>query len=317
MNTLYLDMRDLVALGRAQKGRPDAIHLQPALERLRQLAIRSKIVAPLSESHCYEIWNIGTLGQRHVLAELAILLSRRVALAPLRTIWKQEFAHVLVQFGAQPAGSVTPFGVGVSFAFGFDEYRFPPEATETQRFLTETYLLVEPNRSRLTRVEVERRRDWDAWAAYQSELARQLSIDRHKHNDYDRAAMGTLSLFGQDVLTQVIGSVPDPNAYLDELRDHGPWALVKRMPAVAVLSELFRVRWADAEAKWSRSDFHDLRYLSVALAYCDFVSVDKNWAALATRSDYIQNLRSKIFSGSNTVEQMLDSVELDKFGSDS
>ena len=113
MRLIYLDQRDLVLLARARKGKPDAGALRAIHDRLREFAIAGLLLAPLSESHCFEIWNIGNQRRRQDLAEVALCMSRRVAVAPLREIWRIEFGQLLAGLGAEPPRPRSIFGLGV------------------------------------------------------------------------------------------------------------------------------------------------------------------------------------------------------------
>ena len=305
MRVVYFDQRDLIALARARAGKHGGAISQVTFDRMRQLATDGKLIGPISESHCYEIWNIANGRKRNDLSEVAILLSRRFALAPLRMIWRQELQQLLARFGATPADQPTPIGVGVLFAFGMAEHQYPADATEVIRAQAEAFFLSEPDRDGLGTDELERRKVWDEWALHQQEFAQQLAPGRHQYNNHDRAAMATLNLLGQEFHTQVLGTIPHPQDFLTAMKDEGPWSLVQELPSIGVLSELTRLKWENQEATWTRNDLHDLRYLSVALAYCDMVSVDNAWAALAQRSEFIRGLNSEIISGADTIDQML------------
>lgn len=305
---LYLDQSDLVRLARARANESDALPLMPTYERLRELAIGGRLAAPMSESHCHEIWDVGDPKKRRDLADIVLVMSRRHAIAPLSFLWKAEFALLLAEFGAERPARQSPFGQGVLFALAGQEHEYPAESDEAIRVYTELMFLVEPDRLELGQAERQRRRDWDEWAVRQSNLGLKLALDRHRYDERDRAAMATLALFGKEVMVRVLGTVPTPQDFVDALADPGPWALIERMPAVAVLSELVRLKWQNTQARWMRNDLHDLRYLSVALAYCDVVSVDKQWTALAKRSEFISALPSRIVSGAGSLEAMLNGM---------
>ncbi len=44
-----------------------------------------------------------------------------------------------------------------------------------------------------------------------------------------------------------------------------------------------------AQSPWTANDYHDVRFLSVALAYCSAACPDRRWGDLALRSEYIVN----------------------------
>ena len=158
MRLIYLDQRDLVLLARARKGKPDAGALRAIHDRLREFAIAGLLLAPLSESHCFEIWNIGNQRRRQDLAEVALCMSRRVAVAPLREIWRIEFGQLLAGLGAEPPRPRSIFGLGVLWALDGHEHEYPPEADEMARVGAELLFLAEPDKLELGPEELKEAR---------------------------------------------------------------------------------------------------------------------------------------------------------------
>jgi hypothetical protein len=72
------------------------------------------------------------------------------------------------------------------------------------------------------------------------------------------------------------------------------------------MTELLRVRYRDIQAPWTTHDYHDMRFLSTALAYCDTVCPDRRWGELALRSDHIANSGVIISTGRDAVPQAIE-----------
>jgi hypothetical protein len=97
------------------------------------------------------------------------------------------------------------------------------------------------------------------------------------------------------------------DAFLDFLRHEGFWAVVQEMPALAVLTELLRVGYPNVRKAWKMNDYNDLRFLSVALAYCSAVCCDRDMGAPARRSQYIST-RGAISTGRDANASALDEM---------
>lgn len=97
-------------------------------------------------------------------------------------------------------------------------------------------------------------------------------------------------------------------AFLEVLREEGPWAVIREMPTLGVLTELHRVRYPDVKVAWTRNDYHDVRFLCVALAYCSAVFADNRWGDLARRSEYIMRRGAFIAIGQNAIASALDEL---------
>lgn len=265
----------------------------------------------MSESHILEIWNIGNPRQRSDLARELITLSRRRAIAPLHRIWQEELAWFLHrQFGI---GGVPPepFGKGLAFAFGFTDAEFAPpwpdDAREVDIALTEYMVLAEPDRSGLSQEELRRRNEWTGWSDSAQREFGNLLQERGKYNEQDRIAAATLSMVIQSLVGHVIGKDVH-EAFLEYLEEHAPWGLLRELPSVAVLSELFRLRYPNSNKTWTRTDYHDLRFLSVALSYCHGVTADNFWSDLALRSEYIRELGTIIGSGDGAIRRLVETI---------
>lgn len=305
---LYLDQKDWITVAKVRAQKPDAHHLRDVVASLVKLAVSRSISTPLSESHVYETWTIGPVRQREDLAWAMMLLSRRDAIAPLRALWEQEADSLFRdRFSGTRDSQIRPFGVGVTFAMFGTEHEYPAEATESDKALTEILVMSEPHRSSLEAEQAEWLERWVRWTDLQTEAAHHLADDRRGLDPRDRAAAMTLQMLGDGLFQRAL--VNDVHEeVLEALRADGPWALVQGIPTLATLAELLRIRHANVATPWKRSDFHDLRFLSVALTYCDRVSCDNAWADLARRSPFISGRGVQIVSGESSLEALLQGL---------
>ena len=305
MLRLYLDQKDWIAVAKVRAQKPDVQHLRDVVARLVELAASRSISTPLSESHLYETWTIGPARQREDLAWVMTLISRRDAISPLRAIWEQEAdSFFRERFGGRNDTQIRPFGVGVTFAMFGIEHEYPSDAPESEKALTELLVMSEPHRSSVEAAQAEWLEGWERWTDLQTKAARQLADDRRGLDPRDRAAAIALQMLGDGFFQRcLVNNVHEE--VLEALRGEGPWALVRRIPTIATLAELLRLRHANIATPWKRSDFHDLRFLSVALVYCDRVSCDKAWADLARRSSFVSARGVQIVSGESSLEWLV------------
>jgi hypothetical protein len=267
---------------------------------------------PFSESHVLEPGAVGQPIQREDVAMTIIVLSRRNALAPLHALWVQEAdAFLQRRFGASIEPPPQPFGKGLAFALGIAEHAmklpWTAETPEADVALAETYAIAEPWRVELSPEDIKRKDRWRRWAEFFTSTSSTLIEDRDKYNEQDRLAALTVTMLHRDMIGRAIGhDVQDE--LLDFLRDAGPWAAVQEMPSLAVHTELLRVRYPDTQTPWVENDYHDVHFLSVALAYCDAVCPDRRWADLAKRSQYIADRGAIITSGQDAIERAVEAL---------
>jgi hypothetical protein len=304
---LHLDQKDWIAFARLRLGRPCSEPIRRSFAALAAGFATGNLIVPYSESHVLEIGTTGQPVKREDVAITIMLISRRHALAPLHALWVQEAdAFMARQFGALADSSPQPFGVGLAFALGFSESEltipWDADTSEADVALVEAYAMAEPHRLGLSAEDIERRSRWTRWADFLTSTSKAFVEDREKYPEQDRMAMLTIAMLGNGMIHRAIGNgVPD--AYIEFLRDEGPWAVVREMPSLAVMTELHRARYPDANKPWTVNDYHDVLFLSVALAYCSAVCPDKRWADLASRSEYIAGRGAIITSGQDAVGQ--------------
>jgi hypothetical protein len=294
---LYLDQKDWISLARVRLQKADRAERRAAAALAKGFGT-GRLIVPFSESHVLETGARAQPSKRLDVAMTIMLLSKRHALAPVHQVWVQEAdAFLARRFGAPVAGEPEPFGKGVAFALGIPEDKltlpWAADASEAEVAMVEMYAIAEPGRAGLSGYDIERQARWDALVDTITSTSKHLVKDRERYNEHeqDRLAAVTLTMLGNELIGRAIGyDVHD--AYLDLLREEGPWAVIREIPSLAVMTELLRVRYPDVQAPWTTHDYHDVRFLSTALAYCDAVCPDRRWGELALRSEHIAIARS-------------------------
>ncbi|MGH9137882.1 MAG: hypothetical protein ACRD0G_12670 [Acidimicrobiales bacterium] len=311
---LYLDQKDWIGLAQVRTGKPGSEELRATAIALETRVRSGLIITPMSESHVLETGTISDPTKRGQVATVIVALSRREALAPLHSIWVAEarsfFRH---QFGAEVQTEATPFGKGLAFALGFSyDDNNPPwsdDAPDAEVAMAETSAIAMPSRIGMSTADIERRTRWESWADFITSQSRKLLEQRHRYNERDRLAAITLAMLDRALIGEAIG-LDVHEHFLEFLERAGPWAAVRQMPSLAVLTELLRVRCPDISVAWTRNDYHDIHFLSVALAYCAAVCPDRRWAELALRSDYVVERGAIIASGRDALPDALERLGL-------
>jgi hypothetical protein len=309
-SSLYLDQKDWIALARLKAGKPCPDGFSDAAVDLMTRISAGDIFTPLSESHVVETGRISNPKQRQEVATDILIVSQRCAIAPLQSLWPQEADSFFCrQFGAAVAAEPEPFGKGLAFALGVDfTPPWPPDAPEGVIAMTEMLAIAEPNRTGPSQADTERERRRDDWKRVMTESTEWLVKDRTKYNESDRLAAFTLHMLdGGGLLARAIG-LDVQDEFLDFLGTEGFWAVVQGIPSLAILSELMRLRYPNVNEPWKLNDYNDMRFLSVALAYCSAVCCDHYWGDLAQRSEYITKRGVFIGTGELAIASALDQL---------
>jgi hypothetical protein len=118
--TVYLDINHWYALGRAMAGRSDRPEHVTIFDRLREEVRAGYLALPLSAVTYMELTENPRDQMRQTAADVMLVLSRLVTIAPASKVVDEELAAGLHRRIGRPAFpiKVPKFGVGVGFAFG-------------------------------------------------------------------------------------------------------------------------------------------------------------------------------------------------------
>lgn len=181
--------------------------------------------------------------------------------------------------------STSVLGLGAAHAFGYPEMQPDVVLSAEDRFIAEWGILAglgageyeeEERRrhaaeKRFAETETERARLLKPWAKGAFDAQQRLRITGLA--DLDRMLCG--SLIANDVSIEEFA----------QLGPNGMELLCQQIPIAFTLTELRRIRSADASARLRRTDLNDLRALAMAIPYCDVVVTDKAWASMIRRTD--------------------------------
>jgi hypothetical protein len=309
--TLYLDQKDLIGFARTGLGKADHRIDPDIATALEQTVASGHVAVPLSEAHVVETARVSDPARRLAIARVIASLTQRHAIAPMSVLWRDEFLmFIRSTFGASTAARPQPFGRGLPFALGLDSVAvesWMDGLSHADIVMTEMFAIAEPGRSSPSTFEVERTERRGQWRAQMEAASRQLVGDRRRYDERERLAAATFAMLDNEPLHVAIEfDVVDD--FLRFLQEQGTWACVQQLPTLMVFTELHRLRYPDRSAEWRATDFDDLRFLSVALAYCDAVTADKHWATLARRSPAIAARGATVTCGANAVADALQAL---------
>ncbi len=306
----YLDQKDWIDIAKLRAGKPDIEHLRAAVKRLAPMVASGDVVVPLSSGHVAETWKITNHRQRRGLALEMTMWSRRFAIAPLASVVDWEFDQVAGELN----GSLTHpepaqvFGVGLDFALGLQRELVMPWSEDTPEYMkaaTEFEILAGTLGDGRTAEDEQREVDAQRSANWLTDLSQELARTSDQvGSDQDRIAACVIGMTELSLFHRAIGAGVHRELF-QLLTDERPWALVRRMPSLATLTELIRLSYPNVQKPRKATDFYDLRVLAVALPYCDVVSTDGFWADIIRRSAHIGSFGTAVVSGRSGLEDSL------------
>ncbi len=302
---IYLDHWVWIKLARAAQGKPDAAAWTDCLVVARAATKSGAVSLPLSSIHYMELHAGATPGQRNAIGRLMMELSKgHTMIAMGDAVLQMEVDLALKAKTGRPYDPrrVQVFGTGVGHALGQPGYKLhivdgdgkrptdiPAELLRLELELqqvAEMYLLSGPAEGEhVPGYNPRAHTQFDrAFARAEEDFAAALSdMPKEKYAD-----MLMARIWVQDVLPALLGAMQRAALPMSSVQLNSKAALtewLRDIPTAWTLTELRRLRHANPQQAWKAQDHGDLRFLTVALNYCDAVMPDKAWARLARQAD--------------------------------
>jgi hypothetical protein len=316
---VYLDQNIWIKLARAAYGYVDADDARDALMWLRGLVDATLIIVPLSNAHYMETQAHYVEARRIRLGIVMVEIAKLRTLAPPKRIVAWEIDQALARRFGRPAevSPVSVVGFGVGHAFG-ERLEVP-----VGRLLDETI---------------------DEWAQrkvqaqYIFEVGAITGVrgdgpmeNLAAHNEISsRYAQGEHNLASKMCAAGITGTARDDVLLIDEIADisevlderlrvaqvtwseftalgrDGIASFLSDLPSRAVTLALRRERHRNPNERWKGGDLHDIAALSLAVAYCDIVVMEKHMHALLLRSGIAERFGTTLLRRASDLTDVLD-----------
>jgi hypothetical protein len=316
---VYLDEWVWVRLARAAYGHADAADAVGALAKLRELVAAKRIVCPLSNVHYLETQAHYVEDRRIRLGAIMVELGRLRTLAAPKVIVGSEIDSALSRRFGRPLepAPIRVLGLGVGHAFGerlevavgrrLDE----TEGQWAQRKVQAQYLF---EVGAITGVRGDG--PMEHLASHN-----RLSM-RYARGEQDLAAKmraaGITGLARDELL--VADEIDDISRLLDErlraagvtwnefvsLGREGVADFLDDLPSRSVALALRRERHRNPHERWKEGDLHDIAAVSVAVAYCDVVVIEKHVHELLSRSRITERFGTTLLRRPSELGDALD-----------
>jgi hypothetical protein len=285
-----LDMKDWIALARAQNGKEPAT--VPALDAVRGFVGEGRIIVPLSTANVVEVGKVKDKGQRERLAEFMVSLSRNHFFRYPDAVQGMELEAALgSRFAKAQSAPVRPrvLGWGVASAM-----------------LTSPVVLDEVGKSAPVSVfamvntydaatgTVEQGMD-EAWrhSAEALRTVRARSFDEQFAREAN-GALGTPKLRERILAagsplgipaSEIVSLLEDPQIAVE---------IAKGVPSLDILLSLRIWRDQNPQHRTHRNDLVDLLHLAAVVPYADWVVTDKAWAHAAVQSGVAKQYDTRV-----------------------
>lgn len=316
---VYLDQNIWIKLARAANGYVDADDARDALKWLRALVDANLIVVPLSNVHYMETQAHYVEARRIRLGVVMLEIAKLRTLAPPKVIVAWEIDQALARRFGRPfeVSPVDIVGFGVGHAFG-ERLQVP-----VGRLLDETI-------DEWAQRKVQAQYVFEVGAitgvrgdgpmenlAAHNEISARYAQGEHNLASKMHAA-GITGTARDDVL--LIDEIADISKVLDErmrvarvtwseftaLGRDGIASFLTDLPSRAVTLALRRERHRNPNERWKGGDLHDIAALSLAVAYCDIVVMEKHMHALLLRSGIAERFGTTLLRRAGNLADVLD-----------
>ncbi|HVF12253.1 MAG TPA: hypothetical protein VNA87_04125 [Actinomycetota bacterium] len=296
---IYLDQNRWVGLARALVGRVDGGYPE-YLAKASALVASGHVSFPLSDTHYKETWRARDAQWRLHLGLVMGRLSRFRTIAPISVVVGPEIDAAFQQLLGKPASPrrIDVLGEGVRHALGYSGYPVPSQMDPAEEFLMEGFILMSPGEPNTPRDgSVERHQAAQQHAQLQKKRQSKLhSIIRSKA----ARSRAVASLVAEDAIREIAASgirAGISTSELEELLNEiGIEYLIYEIPTLYAIAEMRRVAHEDPNRRWKDTDMNDIRALSVATVYCDYIWTEKEWAHLMNRGNAVSRFATSVVS---------------------
>jgi hypothetical protein len=329
--TVYLDVKDWVALAKARLGRPEFSHDQAAYEALKAATASGQVIVPLSAMTYQELGRITSLRQRTDLANVIAEISGFVTITGRSVAMRhQVLAALAARYGGPAPAPVRALGIGIQFATG-DRRSFvlrgrhgvPPnmpqvllrEIESSGRALLEYMMARGPEPGDLSALRAY---------GYRPEAVAQIEQDRLRREQRLAAmtrdgttARGRLGdivharyLFWEIDADLRVGLEQHEIDISDFFANGKEWltAFLDDIPGAAITMTLAEKGLRNTDKVWKGNDLRDADAMSAAIPYCDVVLTDKYVAAQLARSHAVTRLGTLVLPRLRDLNERLSSL---------
>jgi hypothetical protein len=171
-------------------------------------------------------------------------------------------------------------------------------ALAQKKFLAEGMILASPSES-----EIEQEGKWERHetarihARLQTQRQEKLHALLRSKSERSRAVA---ALVGEDAHREIAASAIAANIDISEfeaaLIEVGVEGFIAEIPTLFTIFEMSSMAHENPRNIWTATDMNDLRALSVALVYSDYVWTEKKWTHLLNRSQAVARYGTKVVS---------------------
>lgn len=339
MRYLYLDMNCWVQMARGAHTQ-DARWIEAA-SALQSAVDAGAVTVPLSTAHYLELWHRSNTASRERIGALMRDLSGYTTLSEFNTVQRLEIdAFVATCVGDERRVRTEDLiGWGASHAFSspYGRLRF------VETIETEVQPEGPPTEPPPDLDQLRSRMGESAWEWFQlvglDGMAAQAGLDRtpeHRHGSRDEEEENRIrALLADDPdtmerlddlmrfqeferLTDTINRIcvarrVDPyGLFFETMHPAGIAGAVREfgrsVPTVHVKATLRACKHRDFNHRWDQHDRTDLRALSLAIPYCDWVVTEKRWAHIAKASGLCSAYNTNVGAGLSSIEGVLSEL---------
>lgn len=291
MQKVYLDQNKWIELARSYHNRTD--NWDDDLNLYMERAKSGHAVFPLSSAHVIETNKAGDLDRRGRLAEVMVLLSKGVFVAPPSVVQPYELECAVAETFEVEVSSSQPqlYGTGIEFAFGEEPIEpsehLPVPLQKRFRSIIESPAVVKLFLQGVQGLENLNTQGRKAVDGIEEDYAKSVEAFRGKAEEYSqetryRAHIGNLLLAEQEKLLPVLAK----DLTIDDVLELGPEGIanfIRSAPTYDVEISLATQRNEHHDREADKNDMIDLGFLGMAIPYCDVVITENFWADLAKR----------------------------------
>lgn len=322
---IYLDQNKWIDLARAYHEHPKGEKYKTILHKLIIAIDDKKVILPLSVYNFIETQKIQNKARQKRLAETMVALSRGwgIALADdIITIEIQKAGAKLFGFSPSPSPSPMVFKQSLSFTWGINlgkvaESIDNPEATSADFIDSIDRLLITPQivemfltgeilgESGLKNVINGYKNGLAIFTGLTKEFRSRPSSHAKSQLNHKRGYILDLATDLREIIDPVLNVYGKSINDIVAMGENKVVEFIESVPALDVEAEMVSRRNVSWNREIDKNDWADIRFLMVAIPYCNVVVTENYWKDFAQKSSLDKKYNTAVLSDLNKLEKYL------------
>lgn len=304
---VYLDTKDIIEIAKTFKNNNEELK-----SKILDLNKKNNIIFPISTIHLLEFSAVKNISQKEDATETLKLISKNKGIKTITDVMRYEIKNMLIkEFNLNfpylnIKEEIITNGIDIfgSYCKEINNFELTKDILKDdwiEFFLSEENPKIKNTDTNFIEFvnEIEKNRKY----IEEKKIKRPQLIDN--------SVLGLMNDF-KNIVHEIILDLNTNNTKLNLQIPKDNFFSTEnllKIPTIEIWSKLHLLYWTNKEMKIQVNDLYDFWFLSVAIPYCDVVTLDNKMKSVLTTFKILEKYNTKIFAGENSLKETLKFLE--------